>query len=45
MAVVLEDSIYVYDISNMNLIRRIETSPNPHGKASVVDMGRFINVL
>ncbi|KAF1814227.1 WD40 repeat-like protein [Eremomyces bilateralis CBS 781.70] len=30
LVVVLEDSIYVYDISNMNLIRRIETSPNPH---------------
>jgi autophagy-related protein 18 len=31
LAVVLEDSIYLYDISNMKLLHTIETSPNPHG--------------
>ena len=30
--VVLEDQIYLYDISNMRLLFTIETSPNPHGK-------------
>jgi autophagy-related protein 18 len=31
LIVVLEDQIYVYDISNMKLLHTIETSPNPHG--------------
>jgi autophagy-related protein 18 len=31
LAVVLEDSIYLYDISNMKLLYTIETSPNPNG--------------
>jgi autophagy-related protein 18 len=31
LAVVLEESIYLYDISNMKLLQTIETSPNPHG--------------
>jgi autophagy-related protein 18 len=30
LIVVLEDQIYVYDISNMKLLHTIETSPNPH---------------
>ncbi|MCJ1363622.1 WD repeat domain phosphoinositide-interacting protein 2 [Acarospora aff. strigata] len=30
LVVVLEDSIYLYDISNMKLLRTIETSPNPN---------------
>lgn len=30
LVVVLEDQIYVYDISNMKLLTTIETSPNPH---------------
>jgi autophagy-related protein 18 len=29
LAVVLEQSIYLYDIANMSLIHTIETSPNP----------------
>ena len=33
LVVVLEDQIYVYDISNMKLLHTIETSPNPHGKS------------
>lgn len=32
LVVVLEEQIYVYDISNMNLLHTIETSPNPNGK-------------
>jgi len=32
LIVVLEDQIYVYDISNMKLLTTIETSPNPNGK-------------
>lgn len=31
LVVVLEDEIYVYDISNMKLLHTIETSPNPQG--------------
>ncbi|KAI9836418.1 MAG: autophagy protein [Sarea resinae] len=30
LVVVLEDQIYLYDISNMKLLYTIETSPNPH---------------
>jgi autophagy-related protein 18 len=30
LVVVLEDQIYLYDISNMKLLHTIETSPNPH---------------
>jgi len=30
LVVVLEESIYLYDISNMKLLHTIETSPNPH---------------
>ncbi|KAG0001678.1 autophagy protein [Entomortierella chlamydospora] len=30
LIVVLEDQIYVYDISNMKLLHTIETSPNPN---------------
>lgn len=31
LVVVLEDEIYLYDISNMKLLYTIETSPNPNG--------------
>ena len=31
LVVVLEDQIYLYDISNMKLLYTMETSPNPHG--------------
>jgi autophagy-related protein 18 len=31
LVVVLEDQIYIYDISNMKLLHTIETSPNPQG--------------
>jgi autophagy-related protein 18 len=31
LAVVLEEQIYLYDISNMKLLYTIETSPNPTG--------------
>lgn len=30
LIVILEDQIYLYDISNMKLLFTIETSPNPH---------------
>ena len=32
LVVVLEERIYVYDISNMKLLHEIETSPNPNGE-------------
>lgn len=32
LTVVLEDFIYLYDISNMKLLYILETSPNPDGK-------------
>lgn len=32
LVVVLEDQIYIYDISNMRLLHTIETSPNPQRK-------------
>lgn len=31
LVVILEDQIYLYDISNMKLLYTIETSPNPSG--------------
>ncbi|KAG5459335.1 MAG: hypothetical protein BJ554DRAFT_273, partial [Olpidium bornovanus] len=34
LIVVLEEQIYVYDISNMKLLHTIETSSNPHGAHS-----------
>lgn len=33
---ILEDQIYLYDISNMKLLYTIETSPNPNGKSVLV---------
>lgn len=35
LVVVLEDQIYLYDISNMKLLFTIETSPNPNGSTKV----------
>ena len=32
LVVVLEEQIYIYDISNMKLLHTIETSPNPNGE-------------
>lgn len=32
LVVILEDQIYLYDISNMKLLYTIETSPNPNGE-------------
>ena len=31
LVVVLEDQIYIYDISNMNMLYTVDTSPNPSG--------------
>jgi autophagy-related protein 18 len=31
MVVVLEEEIYIYDVSTMKLLHTIETSPNPNG--------------
>ena len=31
LVVILEDQIYLYDISNMKLLYTIDTSPNPNG--------------
>ncbi|KAL8941592.1 MAG: hypothetical protein Q9216_002143 [Gyalolechia sp. 2 TL-2023] len=35
LVVVLEDQIYLYDISNMKLLHTIETSPNPNAIVSL----------
>jgi autophagy-related protein 18 len=37
LIVVLEEQIYVYDISNMKLLHTIETSPNPNGNYLRID--------
>ena len=34
LVVVLEDLIYLYDMSNIKLLHTIETSPNPNGPRS-----------
>lgn len=31
MVVILEEEIYIYDVSTMKLLHTIETSPNPNG--------------
>ena len=31
LVVILEDQVYLYDISNMKRLYTIETSPNPNG--------------
>jgi autophagy-related protein 18 len=33
LVVVLDDSIYIYDIADMKLLTQIDTPPNPHGKS------------
>ena len=33
LVVILEEEIYIYDISNMKLLHTIETSPNPQGES------------
>lgn len=37
MVVLLEDQIYIYDISTMNLLHTIETSPNTNGLCAMSD--------
>lgn len=39
MIVLLEDQIYIYDITNMNLLHTIETSPNSGGLCAVSNDG------
>lgn len=34
LVVVLENEIYIYDISNMRLMHVIETTPNPEGTST-----------
>lgn len=34
LVVILEDQIYVYDISNMKLLDTVDTSPNPSGPSA-----------
>jgi autophagy-related protein 18 len=31
LVVVLESELYIYDISNMQMLKKENTSPNPHG--------------
>jgi len=33
LVVVLESELYIYDISNMQMLKTEKTSPNPNGKA------------
>ena len=35
LIVVLEGEIYIYDISNMKMLRTLETSPNPNGASDL----------
>ena len=36
LVVVLEDLIYLYDMSNIKLLHTIETSPNPQGEQDII---------
>ena len=35
LVIVLENEIYIYDISNMRLLHVIETAPNPEGQLTI----------
>ncbi|KAK6202397.1 autophagy-related protein 18 [Scheffersomyces amazonensis] len=35
LLVLLEDQIYIYDVTSMKLLHTIETSPNPHGICAI----------
>ena len=41
LVVVLENEIYIYDVSNMRLMHVIETTPNPEGATSIIS-GYFV---
>lgn len=43
LVVVLEDQIYLYDISNMKLVHTVDTSPNPHGKCHCDNANLILN--
>lgn len=36
LVVILEEHVYVYDISNMKLLHTIDTSPNPNGRILLI---------
>ena len=40
LIVILEEHIYIYDISNMKLLHTLDTSPNPNGRTGVSTMAR-----
>jgi autophagy-related protein 18 len=37
LVVVLESELYIYDISNMQMLKNEKTSPNPNGIAAIHD--------
>ena len=39
LVIVLENEIYIYDISNMRLLHVIETTPNPEGVLPLIHLG------
>ena len=41
LVVVLEDQIYLYDISNMKLLYTLETSPNPNATGSMLSLSEI----
>jgi autophagy-related protein 18 len=45
LIVVLEEQIFVYDISNMKLLHTIDTNPNPQGKQGVINIFIYILII
>jgi autophagy-related protein 18 len=39
LVVVLESELYIYDISNMQMLKNEKTSPNPNGTTESYDTG------
>jgi hypothetical protein len=39
LVVVLESELYIYDISNMQMLKTEKTSPNPNGTRIALDLG------
>jgi autophagy-related protein 18 len=42
LVVVLESELYIYDISNMQMLKTEKTSPNPNGtRGGLLDIGAY----
>jgi autophagy-related protein 18 len=45
LVVVLESELYIYDISNMQILATVQTSPNPNGMHTVDSNGHSLTPI